>query len=68
MNAATQRDIDRLPIRLGWWLIAVTCGLFGAYALSSGFSELLFLLGLGPEEKHRATPVIFVIHPMARGS
>lgn len=67
MNASTQSSSDRLAIRVGWWALAVIAVVYGAYALSSGIAELLFLLGLGPEEKHRAAPVIFVVHALSGG-
>jgi hypothetical protein len=54
-----------VPARLGWWLIASICAVYGAWALSTGLAEVAFLLGLGPEEKHRATPLIFTVHALA---
>ncbi len=65
MHAVTHAAPDRLAVRVGWWVLAVIAAVYGAYALSSGIAELSFLLGWGPEEKHRAAPVMFVIHALS---
>ncbi len=67
MNAVTRPDTGTLPARLGWWLIAFICTVYGAWALSQGLAELTFVVGLGPEGKHRAAPLIFTIHALAGG-
>src|SRR5262245_31464575 len=56
---------DGWLVRGLWAVIALTCAVFGAYALSMGLNELGFLLGVNAEAKHRATPVIFVVHSLA---
>ncbi len=50
--------------RIGWAALILIVVVYGAFALQMGISELLFLLGVGPEIKHRATPLIFVIHAL----
>jgi hypothetical protein len=65
MNATTPLAPGALPARLGWWLIAIVCAVYGAWALSTGLAEVAFLLGSAPEEKHRATPLIFTVHALA---
>lgn len=51
--------------RLAWGALALIVVVYGAFALQMGISELLFLVGVAPEIKHRATPVIFVVHSLA---
>lgn len=56
--------MDERMTRVGWWVLAVVCAVYGSYALATGYAELLFVLGAGPETKHRATPLVFVIHSL----
>jgi hypothetical protein len=65
MQTATRRSADGLLTRLGWWTLVLIVVVYGAFALSMGVSELLFVLGVAPEMKHRATPLVFAIHALA---
>ena len=56
---------DRLLIRAGWWTLVLICAVYGSFALATGISELLFVLGVAPEMKHRAAPLVFVVHSLA---
>jgi hypothetical protein len=51
--------------RLGWAVLFLIIAIYGAFALTIGISELLFVGGLASEVKHRATPIIFAIHALA---
>lgn len=64
MHSATFQT-SRLLTRTAWWAIATTSALFGLYALSSGLSQVAFLIGLGAEVKHRAMPAVFAVHALA---
>lgn len=57
--------VNRFVVRVGWWTLVAICAVYGSYALAMGYSELLFLLGAGPEMKHRAVPVVVVVHALA---
>jgi len=60
------RNLTEHPLTaLGWGVVALLLGVYAAFALSLGFSELAYLAGLGPEVKHRTTPLIFVVHAFA---
>lgn len=65
MQTASRKRRRRVLLGLGWSVVAVLVGIYAGFALSMGFSELAFLLGLGPEIKYRATPVIFAVHALA---
>lgn len=54
----------RLPMA-PWWCLASVCLLFGGYAIALAIGELGFLLGVAPEPKYRAHPVVFVVHAIA---
>jgi hypothetical protein len=64
MEEATRRRISDQLGRLGWWALFVVVVIYGAFALAMGISEVLFLAGVAPEIKHRATPIIFSIHAL----
>jgi hypothetical protein len=51
--------------RLARWALVGVVVLYGGFSLSMGASELEFVLGRGPEVKHRATPIVFVVHAFA---
>ncbi len=53
-----------LLVRVGWSALALIVVFYGAFALARGFSEVLFMIGLAPEVKHRATPLVFAIHAL----
>lgn len=65
MQNAKRSRVRRVLIPLGWCALALGVGLYTAFALSMGVSELLYLLGAAPEVKHRATPIVFVVHALA---
>jgi hypothetical protein len=65
MQATPEKRTRRVLVPLAWCVAALLVGAYAAFALSMGFSELAHLLGLGPEVKYRATPVVFVVHALA---
>ena len=65
METATRHNAGGLLRRLGWWALFLIIVVYGVFALAMGISELLFVLGVAAEVKHRATPVIFAIHALA---
>src|SRR3954470_18934512 len=65
MEGTTRRRAGYLLRRLGWAVLFLIIVVYGAFALTMGVSELLFVGGLAPEVKHRATPVVFGIHALA---
>lgn len=65
METATRRNINGVLTRLGWWALFLIVAIYGAFALTMGISELMYLLGAGPEIKHRATPFVFATHALA---
>jgi hypothetical protein len=65
METATRRNGGSALKRLGWWGLFLVVVVYGVFALAMGVSELLFVLGVAAEVKHRATPVIFTIHALA---
>jgi hypothetical protein len=65
METATRRNAGGVLRRLGWWALFLIVAVYGVFALATGISELLFVLGVAAEVKHRATPVIFIIHALA---
>jgi Predicted membrane protein (DUF2306) len=65
METATRRNAGGVLKRLGWWALFLIVVVYGVFALAMGISELLFVLGVGAEVKHRATPVMFAIHALA---
>ena len=65
MQTATRRNADGLLIRLGWWALVLVVVVYGTFALATGISELLFVLGVAPGMKQRATPLVFAIHALA---
>jgi hypothetical protein len=62
MEGTTRRRAGYLLRRLGWAVLFLIIVVYGAFALTMGVSELLFVGGLAPEVKHRATPIVFAIH------
>lgn len=65
MKAAMPRRSGAALTRLLWWGLFVVIATWGAFAVAMGISEILFLAGLAPEIKPRATPVMFAIHALA---
>ncbi len=50
-----------------WWAFALISLFYGMFGLTSAASELLFLLGMAPEAKHRAAPLVFTLHALTGG-
>ena len=67
MSFVRRRKMKEVVGRLGWWTLFLVVLLYVAFSLQMGFAELFFLFGIGVEAKHRATPVIFVVHALAGG-
>ena len=65
MEATTRSSHGHLLRRFGWAALALVVVVYGAFALTMGVSELLFIGGIAPELKHRVTPVIFATHALA---
>lgn len=65
MISVTSKPVRRVLIPLGWSAVVLGVGFYAAFALSMGVSEILYLIGAGPELKHRATPIVFVVHALA---
>ncbi len=65
MTKSNRSGVRRVLIPLGWGVVALGIGVYAAFALSMGVSEMLYLLGAAPEVKHRATPIVFVVHALA---
>ena len=56
---------DGMLARIAWWILFTVVVVYGLFSIQMGVSELGFLLGIGPETKHRAAPVVFVVHALA---
>jgi hypothetical protein len=65
MEGTIRRHPGHLLRRLGWAALVLVVAVYGTFALTMGASELLFIGGIAPEVKHRATPIIFAIHALA---
>lgn len=65
MPSSRGRVLRKLLLGSGWGILALVVIVYGGYALAMGLDELKFLLGLGPETKHRAAPAVFVLHALA---
>jgi hypothetical protein len=65
VHTMTSHPPDGPLIRWGWWAIVLTCFVFGVFALTMGVAQLLFTLGVATEVKHRASPLVFMIHAFA---
>ena len=65
MNERCTATGDGLLARIGWWILFAVVVVYGLFSIQMGISELAFLLGLRPEIKHRAAPVVFVVHALA---
>lgn len=61
---STHQPHDALR-RLGWWGVFLIVSVHGVFALAMGFSELLYVLGVSPELRHRVTPYVFIVHALA---
>ena len=59
------RSANSWLTRLSWWALVGVVVVYGGFSLSMGVSELGFVLGIGLEAKHRATPIVFIIHAFA---
>ena len=64
MPSTTRSGPNSVLSPVGWCVFFLIVALYGGFALAMGFNEALFLLGLGPELKHRAAPLVFVIHAL----
>ena len=64
MSLVRRRNM-KVPGRVGWWTLLLVVLVYVAFSLQMGVAELLFLFGVGAEVKHRATPVVFVVHALA---
>jgi hypothetical protein len=51
--------------RTGWWGLFCVVVVYGLFSIQMGVSELMFLLGIGSEIKHRAAPTVFVVHALS---
>src|SRR4029450_4549976 len=65
MSLVRRRNMNEVPGRVGWWTLLLVVLVYVAFSLQMGVAELLFLFGVGAEVKHRATPVVFVVHALA---
>lgn len=65
MSFVRRRKMKEVLDRPGWWTLFLVALFYVAFSLQMGVSELLFLLGVGAEVKHRATPFVFVVHAVA---
>jgi hypothetical protein len=65
MEGTTRPRAGHLLRRIGWAVLFLIIAIYGAFALTMGISELLFIGGLASEVKQRATPIIFAMHALA---
>jgi len=65
MQKTTRRTGDGILARIGWWTLFAVVVVYGLFSIQMGISELAFVLGLGPETRHRAAPVVFAVHALA---
>ena len=65
MSLVRRLNMKEVLGRVGWWALLLVVLVYVAFSLRMGVAELLFLLGVGAEVKHRATPVVFVVHALA---
>ena len=64
MEIATRRNPGDVLSRFGWWALFLIVVVYSGFALAMGISELGFVLGVAPEMKHRAMPLVFAIHAL----
>ena len=65
MSLVRRRNTKEMLGRVGWWTLFLVVLFYVGFSLRMGVAELLFLFGVGSEVKHRATPVVFVVHALA---
>ena len=65
MSLVRGRNAKGVLGRVGWWTLFLVVLVYVGYSLQMAVSELLFLFGVGAELKHRATPVVFIVHALA---
>src|SRR4051812_20114481 len=65
MSLVRRPHMKALPGRVGWWTLLLVVLIYVAFSLQMGVAELRFLFGVGAEVKHRATPVVFIVHALA---
>jgi hypothetical protein len=61
MSNAGRSSTGSLTRLVSWALIGLVL-LYGGFSISMGVSEMEFVLGVGPEMKHRAAPIVFIVH------
>jgi len=51
--------------QLSWWGLFLVVVVHGVFAIAMGLSELLCVLGVSPELKHRVMSQVFTVHALA---
>src|SRR5262245_8812357 len=65
MDIAIRRNAGDVLQQLGWWALFSVIAIYGVFAIAMGVSEVLFILRISPEMKHRALPAVFAVHALS---